>query len=385
MILLVGAGLMTKSLWKLTQVSPGFQTEHILTAPLSLPPEYANGYVFGTGKHPKIAQFQRELIQRVREIPGVKLAAFTSYLPMSGVDNSWGFFIEGRAPNPPGVYDVANYRPVSAGYFETMGIPVLRGRDFSSGDTENGPLVVLVNAAMAHTWWKGKNPIGEHVRFGDEPQPWRTVVGVVADVHHDSLEAKPEPEMYVPYAQVPNVEVRPVIVLRTSVEPTSLIGALRKAVSDVDPNVPMDHIETMKQLVYGSEGESRFRTVVVLSFAFLALFVASIGLYGVMSYSVNQRTREFGIRMAVGASRSAILRAVLAQAAKLVSIGITLGIIGAVLLARLIATLLYGVTPFDIVTLVSVSILLAFVALIASYVPARRASSINPMDSLRYE
>jgi predicted permease len=385
MILLVGAGLMTKSLWKLTQVSPGFQTEHILTARLSLPPQYANRYVFGTGKHPKISQFQSELLQRVREIPGVKLAAFTSYLPMSGVDNSWGFSIEGRTPNPPGVYDVTNYRPVSAGYFETMGISVLRGRDFSSRDTEDAPLVVLVNAAMVQTWWKGKNPIGDQVRFGDEPQPWRTVVGVVADVHHDSLEAKPEPEMYVPYAQVPNVEARPVIVLRTSVDPTSLIGALRKAVSDVDPNVPMDHTETMKQLVYGSEGESRFRTVVVLLFAFLALFVASIGLYGVMSYSVTQRTREFGIRMAVGASRSAILRSVLAQAAKLVSIGISLGIIGAVLLARLIATLLYGVTPFDIATLVSVSILLAFVALAASYVPARRASSINPIDSLRYE
>jgi putative ABC transport system permease protein len=383
MILLVGAGLMTKSLWKLTQVSPGFQTEHILTARLSLPPQYANGYAFGTGKHPKISQFQSKLLQRVREIPGVKLAAFTSYLPMSGVDNSWGFSIEGRAPNPSGVYDVANYRPVSAGYFEAMGIPVLSGRDFSSVDTENGPLVVLVNAAMANTWWKGKNPIGEHVRFGD--QPWRTVVGVVADVHHDSLETKPGPEMYVPYAQVPNVEVRPVIVLRTSVDPASLTGALRKAVSDVDPHVPMDHIETMKQLVYGSEGESRFRTVVVLLFAFLALFVASIGLYGVMSYSVSQRTREFGIRMAVGASRSAILRAVLAQAANLVSIGISLGIIGAVLLARLITTLLYGVTPFDIATLVSVSILLAFVALTACYVPARRASSINPMDSLRYE
>ena len=383
MILLVGAGLMTKSLWKLTQVSPGFQTEHILTARLSLPPQYANGYVFGTGKHPKISQFQSELLQRVREIPGVKLAAFTSYLPMSGVDNSWGFSIEGRAPNPPGVYDIANYRPVSAGYFETMGIAVLRGRDFFSGDTENGPLVVLVNVAMARTWWKEKNPIGEHVRFGD--QPWRTVVGVVADVHHDGLEAKPEPEMYVPYAQVPNVEARPVIVLRTSVDPTSLIGALRKAVSNVDPNVPMDHIETMKQLVYGSEGESRFRTVVVLLLAFLALFVASIGLYGVMSYSVTQRTREFGIRIAVGASRSAILRSVLAEAGKLVGVGISLGIIGAALLARLISALLYGVTPFDIATLLSVSILLAFVALIASYVPARRASSINPMDSLRYE
>lgn len=383
MILLAGAGLMTKSLWKLTRVVPGFQTEHILTARLSLPPQYANGYVFGTGKHPKISRFQSELLQQVRQIPGVRLAAFTSYLPMSGVDNSWAFYIKGRAPNPPGVFDVTNYRPVSAGYFETMGISVLRGREFSSGDTEDGPLVVLVNAAMAHTWWKEENPIGQQVRFGD--QQWRTVVGVVADVHHDSLEGKPEPEMYVPYGQVPNVEARPVVVLRTSVDPVSLIGVLRKAVSDIDPNIPMDHIQTMKQLVYGSEGESRFRAVVVLLFAFLALFVASIGLYGVMSYSVTQRTREFGIRMAVGASRNAILRSVLAQAVRLVGLGISFGIAGAILLLRMIATLLYGVKPFDIAVLVGVSTLLALVGLIASYLPARRASGINPMDSLRYE
>ena len=383
MILLAGAGLMTKSLWKLTRVVPGFQTEHILTARLSLPPQYANGYVFGTGKHPKISRFQSELLQQVRQIPGVRLVAFTSYLPMSGVDNSWAFYIKGRAPNPPGVFDVTNYRPVSAGYFETMGISVLRGREFSSGDTEDGPLVVLVNAAMAHTWWKEENPIGQQVRFGD--QQWRTVVGVVADVHHDSLEDKPEPEMYVPYGQVPNVEARPVVVLRTSVDPVSLIGVLRKAVSDIDPNIPMDHIQTMKQLVYGSEGESRFRAVVVLLFAFLALFVASIGLYGVMSYSVTQRTREFGIRMAVGASRNAILRSVLAQAVRLVGLGISFGIAGAILLLRMIATLLYGVKPFDIAVLVGVSTLLALVGLIASYLPARRASGINPMDSLRYE
>ena len=382
-ILLAGAGLMTKSFWKLTQISPGFQTEHVLTARLSLPPQYTNGNVYGTGKHPKIALFQNQLLQRVGQIPGVKSAAFASYLPMSGVDNSWAFLIESLAPNPPGVYDVANYRPVSAGYFGTMGIPLLRGRDFSSADTENAPLVVLVNAAMVHTWWNGKNPVGQRLQFVG--QRWRTVIGVVGDVHHDGLEAKPEPEMYFPYAQVPNVEARPVIVLRTSVDPTSLVDTLRKAVSDVDPNVPMDHIETMKQLVYGSEGESRFRTAVVLLFAFLALFVASIGLYGVMSYSVTQRTREFGIRMAVGASRGAILRAVLGKAGKLVSAGICLGLIGAMLLARVIASLLFGVTPFDVATLVGVTILLTVVALAASYLPARRASNVNPMDSLRYE
>jgi len=176
-----------------------------------------------------------------------------------------------------------------------------------------------------------------------------------------------------------------VIVLRASVAPASVIGALHRAVLEVDANVPMDQIETMTQIVYGSEGESRFRTAVLLLFAFLALFVASIGLYGVMSYSVTQRTREFGLRMAIGATRGAILRVVLAKAAKLVGIGICLGIIGAVLLARLIASLLYGVSPFDVATLGGVSVLLAAVALVASYVPARRASSINPMDSLRYE
>jgi predicted permease len=382
-ILMSGAGLLTKSFWKLTRVSPGFQTEHILTARLSLPPRYTNGNVFGTGKHLEISHFQAELLRRVKEIPKVQSAAFTSYLPMSGVDNSWAFDIEGRAPNPPGVYDVANYRPVSAAYFETMGIPILRGREFSASDNENSPLVVLVNATMARTWWGTRDPIGMRLRFGD--QLWRTIVGVVDDVHHGSLETKPEPELYVPYGQVPNVEARPVIVLRASVDPAGLISQMRLAVAAVDPNVPMDQVETMKQFVYGSEDESRFRMVAVLSFALLAMFVASIGLYGVMSYSVAQRTREFGIRMAVGATRGAVFAVVLANAAELVAIGICLGVVGALLLARLIATLLYGVTPFDASTFVGVSLLMAAVALFSSYLPAQRAARINPMDALRYE
>lgn len=191
--------------------------------------------------------------------------------------------------------------------------------------------------------------------------------------------------MYFPDDQAPNVEVRPMIVLRTTVDPVSAIGALRSAVANLDSNVPMDQVETMKQLIYGSASESRFRTVFVLLFAFLALFVASIGLYGVMSYSVTQRTREFGIRMAVGATRRAVLRVVLARAAKLVCMGICFGIIGALILTRLIASLLFGVTAFDASVLVSVPVLLAVVAFLASYLPARRASSVNPMDALRYE
>jgi putative ABC transport system permease protein len=383
LVLLTGAGLMAKSFWTLLQVSPGFRTERILTARLSLPPQYTGGYKFGTGIHRRISVFQQELLGRVRSIPGVQSAAFTAYLPLSGADNSWAFDIEGRPAKPPGVYDIANYRPVTSGYFETIGIPVERGRSFTPQDTEDGPLVVIVNRSMARMFWSQQNPIGQRLRFGDST--WRTIVGIVGDVHHQGLGQKPVVEMYVPYGQIPNVEARPTIVLRTSMEPTSLAGALRKAVSDVDANVPLDQIATMQEIVSGSVGQSRFRTLVLLMFALLALFVASIGLYGVMSHLVSQRTREFGIRMAVGASRGAVLQLVLGQAAKLVGIGICLGLLGATLLARLISSLLYGVTPFDAATLTSVSLLLAIVALVASYIPAHRAAMTDPMESLRYE
>ena len=383
LILLIGAGLMAKSFWMLLQVSPGFRIDHILTARLSLPPQYTNGYAYGTGAHPRIAAFERELLEHVRGIPGVQSAAFAAYLPLSGTDNSWSFYIEGRPEKPAGIFDTANYRPVTAGYFETIGIPVLRGRGFDPRDRDDSPLAVIINESMARMFWNGQDPIGQRLRFG-EPK-WRLIVGVVGDVHHKGLGAKPLPEMYVPYGQVPNVEARPTIVLRTSIEPENVARALRKAVSEVDANVPMDQIETMKQIVSTSVGQSRFRAAVLLTFALLALFVASIGLYGVMSYLVGQRTQEFGIRMALGASRAAVLRLVLGQAAKLVSLGICLGLLGAALLARLIASLLYGVTPFDAATLISVSILLAAVALLASYLPARRAAKADPMDSLRYE
>jgi putative ABC transport system permease protein len=236
---------------------------------------------------------------------------------------------------------------------------------------------------MARTFWKQQDPVGQRLRFSE--LKWRTIVGVVGDVRHEGLSAQPEPEMYIPYGQIPNVEARPTIVLRTSIEPTSLTSALRKAVSEVDANVPLDRIETMKQVVSVSVGEPRFRTAVFLTFAILALFVASIGLYGVMSYLMSQRTREFGIRIAVGASSGALLRLVLRQAAKLVGIGICLGLVAAILLARSIASLLYGVTPFDTATFLSVPLLVAMVALLASYLPARRVMRVDPVVALRYE
>jgi len=260
---------------------------------------------------------------------------------------------------------------------------VQRGRGINSDDDEDHPLVVIINESMARTFWEHEDPIGQRLRFG-EPK-WRTIVGIVGEVHHTALGTPPEPEMYIPYGQIPNVEARPTIVLRTSVEPTSLASALRNVVSEVGTGVPVDHVETMEQIVSVSVGEPRFRTAVLLMFAILALFVASIGLYGVMSFLMSQRTREFGIRVAVGASSGALLRLVLGQAATLVSVGICLGLVAALLLARSIASLLYGITPFDTATFASVSLVLAVVALLASYIPARRAASVDPMVALRYE
>jgi putative ABC transport system permease protein len=383
LVLLAGAGLMTKSLRALLQVSPGFETAHILTARFSLPPRYANGNKFGTAAHREISAFQRELGDRVRNIPGVQSFGFASHLPLAGTNNNWSFFIEGRPPNPPGVFDSTDYRPVTAGYFEAIGIPVKRGRSFESRDDEDHPLVVIVNETMARQFWPNENPVGKRLRFGD--QNWRTIVGIVGDVHHEGLGIAPAPEMYIPWGQVPNVEVRPIIVVRSFIDPASLTSALRKAVGEVDPEVPMDQIATMDQLVSGSVGESRFRSAAISLFALLALFVASIGLYGVMSHLVSQRTREFGIRMAVGATRGAVLRQVLGQGAKLAAIGVVIGLTVTALLGRLIVSLLYGVKPLDATTLAGVSILLAAVALLASYIPARRAANADPMDSLRYE
>src|SRR5439155_11851508 len=233
------------------------------------------------------------------------------------------------------------------------------------------------------TFWGSTDPIGHRVSFSENK--WRTIVGTIGDVHHHGLGTKGAPEMYIPYAQAPNVEARPTIVLRTLVEPLNIAVPLRQAVAEVDRSVPIDRITTMQDLVSSSVGQPRFRTAVILTFSLLALFVASIGLYGVMSYVVSQRTQEFGIRMALGATQGAVMHLVLGQAAKLVGIGIALGLTGAALLSQTIATLPYGVAPVDGVTLARVTTLLALVGIAAVYVPARRAAKSDPMESLRHD
>jgi putative ABC transport system permease protein len=374
-VLLIGAGLMMKSFWALTHIAPGFRSERILTARLSLPrSRYADNR--------KIAAFERELLETIRRRPGVQSAGFSTYLPLSGSDNGWSFFIEGRPPLPVGVYNMAKYRPVSAGFFETIGIPLLRGRSITPADTAESPPVVVINDSMVRQHWGAEDPIGRRLRFAGT---LRTVIGVVGDVLHEGLDGKTSPEMYVPVEQAPNIESGPTIVVRTSLDAGAAAAELRAAVSAIDRAMPVDRIETMEQLVSGSVAQPRFRTLILAAFSMLALVMASIGIYGVMNYLVIQRTREFGIRLSVGATQADVLRLVLGRAAALIGAGTCLGLVGSIFLVRLIAKLLFGTAPLDPLTFAAAPILLAAVALAASYMPARRATRVDPMVALRYE
>lgn len=376
LVLLTGAALTAKSFWNLLQVSPGFRTEHILTARVSLP----------ASRYPdvsRIAAFQSQVLERVRNLPGIQSAGLTAYLPLSGADNGWAFFIEGRPPLPVGVYNMAKYRPVSPGYFETIGIPLLRGRAFTAADSENAPPVVIINQSMARAYWGQENPVGQRLRFGGPAM--RTIAGVVGDVRHEGLDGEAKPEMYVPFTQIPNTERRPTIVVRTAVDSAAVTAALRQEITAVDSGLPLDQIETMEQLVSSSVGQPRFRTILLAAFSILALVIASVGIYGVMTYLVSQRIQEFGIRLAIGATPADVLRLVLRQASVLIAGGICLGLLGSAVLSRLIAGLLYGVSALDPLTFAAVAMILSTLALLASYIPARRATRVDPLTALRYE
>jgi putative ABC transport system permease protein len=376
LMLLIGAGLMGKSLWALLHVSPGFRSDHVLTARFALPRlRYADAG--------KVAAFQRDLFDRVRRLPGVQSAGATSSLPLSGDDNGWAFFIEGRPLPPIGVFDVAKYRAVSDGYFEAMRTPIIAGRAFAPADSEDAPMVVMINESMARQYWRGQNPLGQRLRFGGPA--WRTVIAVVGDVRHEGLDGEAKAEMYVPFGQAPNVESLPTIVVHTAIDPAAITSAVRAVVKATDASVPLDRVGTMDQLVSASVRQPRFRTFLLAVLSILALVMASIGIYGVTSYTVVQRTREFGIYLAVGATANDVLRLVLGRAVVLSALGVGIGLLGAFAMTRLIAKLLYGVTTLDAQTFAAVSLLLFAVAFVASYIPARRAASIDPMVALRYD
>jgi putative ABC transport system permease protein len=330
--------------------------------------------------------FYTDLIQRVQSLPGVRSAAVTTNLPLYRQGNSIGIGIEGQPAPPPGQERIIVTRIVSPGYFDTMGIQLLRGRQLTEQDTETTPNVVVISEAMARRYWPGEEAVGKRIAAGRirKPEDWIHVIGVVKDVRQFELIADPKPQMYLSYRQAGFFDTRDLVV-KTDVEPATLAAAVRKTVWEIDKDQPVSNIQTMEEILADSIARQRFSMLLLAIFAAVALVLAGVGIYGVMSYSVAQRTHEIGIRMALGAQTGAVLKLAVGYGLKLVIAGLVIGLIAAFALTRVMSTLLFGVTATDPATFTLISLLLIAVAALASYVPARRATRVNPIIALRYE
>jgi putative ABC transport system permease protein len=384
LLLLVGAGLLLRSFSRLQEIPPGFQPDHLFVADL---PISQSAYA----KPEQRFQFFDRVVDRARTLPGVRSAAAASFLPVSGGGGLLHFNIAGRPPKSPNDYIAAGYRTVTPNYFETLGIPLLQGRLFIPHDNERSPAVVIINSTMAHTYFPNENPLGHRIQVGATPDPDPTVpnmeiVGVVGDVLQ-GLGVDPKAEMYLPYRQADGV--LPVfqlsIVMRTSGDPLQQSAALRSALSEIDPNQPLVKVRTMEDNIASTVAQPRFRTWLIGIFAALAVMLAAVGIYGVMSYSVTQRTNEIGIRVTLGAQPNDVFRTVVGEGLRFALIGICIGIVAGLLLTRLLQSFLYGISAADPLTFVAVTVLLLAVALAASFFPARRATRVDPMIALRYE
>ncbi len=382
MLLLVGAGLLLRSFSRLQDVSTGFQPDHLLVADLPLSqtayakPEQRYGF------------FDR-LVGRAQTLPGVRSVGAASALPVSGIGGLLHFNIYGRPPKTPNDYIAAGYRAVTANYFETLSVPLLQGRFLTPADKEKTPAVVVINATMAKTYFPGENPLGKRMQIGATPEsevPWMEVVGVVGDVTQ-GLGLEPKSEMYLPYRQAD--QVLPVfqlsVVLRTVGDPHQQAAALRSALAEIDPNQPLVKVRTMEDNMAATVAQPRFRTWLIGIFAGLALMLAAVGIYGVMSYSVTQRTSEIGIRITLGAQPVDVFRIVLGEGLRFALIGVAVGVAGGLVLTRLLSTFLYGVSATDPLTFFGVAILLIAVSVAACFFPARRATRVDPIVALRYE
>jgi len=394
LVLLAGGGLMLRSFVRLIDVDPGFDPHNVLRLDLSLPgPRYA--------KPQQQIQFYEELLGRIKTLPGVEAVGATTQTPLSPGDN-WSFFsIEGRPAPAAGQEPHAAMRSVSSDYFRVMRISLKKGRYFTEADArialpvmrwfeqqpypehynESQPApVIIINETMARMFFPGEDPLGMRMRIVESP--WLTIVGVVGDIHHGGLNTRPNPEMYLCDLQEPSGSLA--VMVRTSGDPLTLAAAAREQVMAVDKQQPVA-ITTMDQIFSNSVGGQRFNMLLLSIFAALALVMAVVGVFGVINYSVAQRTQEIGIRIALGAQRRDILRLVVGQGMVIALLGVGAGLAGAFALTRLISVLLFGVSPTDPVTFSAVALLLTGVALLASYIPARRAMNVDPMVALRYE
>jgi len=377
LVLLAGAGLMFKSFLNLLRTSPGFRTENVLSMNLLLPRARY-------GEPAPRAAFIEQVVGRISALPGVEAAAAVNHLPLAGSNSSNSFRVEGVPDPPPGQSYSGRYRVCTPRYFETMGIPLRVGRGFGPQDRAGAPPVVVVNETLARRFWPGADPIGRRLRFTGPPErnPWMQVIGVVGDVKHE-MNIPIEPEYYLPHAQDPWNSMA--LVARTSAEPLALAATVRSEVLKLDRDQPVFEIRTMEQIRGRSTFLWSFSVKLLSIFALVALLLAALGIYGVMSYSMSQRTHEIGIRMALGARPRDVSRMVIGRGLKLALGGVALGLAGALALTRLMASLLFEVGAADPLTFAAIASLLTAVALVACWIPARRATQVDPLLALREE
>lgn len=387
LMLLIGAGLMIRSFAALAAIDPGFDPRRVLTLMVS---------VAGTPEaEPSLrAGFYRQALQRIRALPGVASASAINHLPLAGDIWGWSFTIEGRPTPAPGESPDAAYRVTLPGYFTAMGIPILAGRDIAESDDRSAPGAVVVNEWLAKRHWPGENPLGKRITFdnGDKNPYWLTVVGVVKNTVRSDWAAAQEGEVYLPYLQqLKYLEDRGshysylTLVVRANIEPSALALSVRRAIWSLDKNVTISQVQTMEQVVAQATARPRFYVLLLAAFASIALVLAAVGIYGVISYSVSRRTHEIGLRMALGAGESDVLRLVVRQGVRVALAGAGAGLLGALLLTRLMSSLLYGVRSTDPATFLAVTLVLTGVAVVASYIPARRAARIDPLVALRHD
>ena len=379
-ILLIGAGLLLRSLWLTETVEAGFNPVGVLTFRLAAPAQFSGE---------RIPLFYQQVLDRVRVLPGVQAVVLARNLPMSGVDPSMPIVIEGTPPPPSQTPVVTRFRAVGPNYFDGLQTSLMSGREFSEHDSAASPRVAIVSESLAKLYWPNENALGKRLKPGMPGGDWCTVVGVAADVHHWAADVDIEPTAYYPYTQVPPaflplLEGNMSIAVRSH-NSAGLLSSIQAAVGEVDKTVAVYGVKGMEEMVAESGSLRRFDMWLIGAFAGLALGLAAVGIYGVMAYSVSQRTREIGIRIALGAQRKSVLRLVLGQGAKLAGVGVIVGTIGAFALTRLMASLLYGVSPRDLATFSVVPWLVLILILGGCYIPARRAAKVDPMVALRYE
>jgi putative ABC transport system permease protein len=379
-MLLVGAGLLLHSFVRLLGVDPGFDSRNLLTVKLTLPAaKYA--------RDEQRVDAYREILRRVEDVPGVESAGLINLIPMTLKGGSSAFYVEGTPVPAPGQVPLANNRVSSGAYLRTMRIPLKAGRGFDQRDTATSTPVAIVNETMAQRYFPQGQALGKRFKLGlaNASSPWITVAGVAGDVRQYALDTEPNPEMLFPYEQGTFTQPRDLVLRTAGPDPKVLATAIRRAIRAFDPDEPVDPVRTMDEIVGETIVLQRLEMVLLAAFSLVALALASLGVYGVLSYLVAQRTGEIGIRMALGASPDSVLRLVVGQGLALAGTGIALGLAGAVSLTRLLAGLLYGVRPIDPVTFAGVPLLLAISVMLASYVPARRATRLDPVAALRCE